>query len=113
MHWPKSLPECGPEVLPRYVGAAPLFIGKPAVRPSRGLNRLRHPAPVEGLSRTHLLRPAPGRVYNRRELVGLQAGAADQRAIDLRLAEELFGIRAMYAAAVLDTHALRDCGIGH
>src|SRR5919108_4289601 len=45
----------------------------------------------------------PGRALDdQRELVGVEAGAADQRAVDVRLGGQLLGVGGLDAAAVLD-----------
>ena len=45
------------------------------------------------------------------ELVGLQAGPADQRPVDVGLGEQLGGVVRLDAAAVLDADRLGNCGI--
>src|SRR5699024_1329537 len=43
-----------------------------------------------------------------RELLGLQGGAADERAVDVGLAHQLDHVRGLHAAAVQDAHRIGD-----
>src|SRR5207237_235685 len=44
------------------------------------------------------------------EVLALQARAADQRPVDVRLAEQVFGILGLHRSAVLDAHRVGDPG---
>ena len=46
-----------------------------------------------------------------RESVSFQGGAANQRAVDVRLGEQLCGVASVNGTAVLDDHLLSDFGV--
>src|SRR5919198_217940 len=51
-------------------------------------------------------------LHDQRELLGIQARAADERAVDLRVRYEVADVAGLHASAVLDPHALGHVGAG-